>query len=455
MVKGETEAYLGVREVSEMDACKRVKADGEHILSEQFLQLCKNAPTDFTRRRKMPCDKLIVSTLARKGRSMKIELRELGKVEGMEDISVAGYLKQREKLNPEALLELARFHASNLYASEDVMTYKGYLLLSIDGSSVNVPTTEETLLTYGNASGHGKPQAMCGISSVFDSLNRQIINTTITRGSFDERAEVPRHLETLSSVIGDRPFMFLMDRGYPSLALMSCLSDVEVPYVMRCSTSFLNKEFEEALEAGGDLEVSAALGNKRLSWLRKNNPEDYERLKVHEPIACRCVFVDIGTGVLERIVTNLPKEEFSAKDLKEIYHLRWNIETCFGTLKDKLQMENFSGTKQVLIEQDIFASMYILNLAYDLANEADKANRDKAARYKHEMTVNKSFAIGVVKEEIIHIILAPDEQKTQMLEALVCEIKDELVPVRKNRAYKRGNLKSGNSRHSITHKRVF
>ena len=165
----------------------------------------------------MPAGLLVESVVARKGRTLKIELREFSREVGMDgSISAPGYLKAREKLNPEALLHLARHHAANVYSDGDFGTYKGMLLVAVDGSSANVPTTTETLERYGNSSGSGKEQATLGISGACDVLNRQILGMTLNRGGFDERAQVPAHLEALPGVIGDIPFALVLDRGYPS-----------------------------------------------------------------------------------------------------------------------------------------------------------------------------------------------------------------------------------------------
>jgi hypothetical protein len=41
----------------------------------------------------------------------------------------------------------------------------GYLVLAVDGSAINISTTEENLSAYGNASRkNAKPQAQLGIS---------------------------------------------------------------------------------------------------------------------------------------------------------------------------------------------------------------------------------------------------------------------------------------------------
>ena len=105
--------------------------------SGEFAAACRRSPRDFTRRRKMPHDALVESIVCRKGRTLRIELRELGKELGMESpISAPGYLKQREKLDPAALAILMRHHAAQVYADGDAPTFRGMHVLAIDG-----PTT--------------------------------------------------------------------------------------------------------------------------------------------------------------------------------------------------------------------------------------------------------------------------------------------------------------------------
>jgi hypothetical protein len=40
--------------------------------------------------------------------------------------------------------------------------------------------------------------------------------------------------------------------------------------------------------------------------------------------------------------------------LKELYHLRWGIETFLGVLKERLKIENFTGKTVIAIKQDFF-----------------------------------------------------------------------------------------------------
>ena len=93
-----------------------------------------------------------------------------------------------------------------------------------------------------------------------------------------------------------------------------------------------------------------------------------------------------------------------------------------------------------------------------MANEADAEARagTPEGRYKHEMTVNKSLAIGILKDELIRLVLAGDSEREGMMSAIVAELGRNLVPVRRKRSYSReGVNKNRANRYSNTHKRVF
>lgn len=438
-----------------MGASARIGRDVGLVRGDGFAGRCRTSPADFTRRRKMPADLLALSVVARKGRTLKIELRELAREAEMDEaISAPGYLKAREKLNPKALLCLAQHHAANVYADGDYETYKGMLVVAVDGTTVNVPTTPETLERYGDASSGGaRPQAVMGVSAAYDAINRQLLDLTLNRGFFDERAQVSVHAGALPGVVGDLPFMLVMDRGYPSLPLIAELADAGVPFVMRCQSRFMSPEFRRAAAAGADLEVESRLTASRLSRTKERDPEAYERLK-GRALKARYVLIDVGAESPERLVTNIPAEALSPDELKEVYHLRWGVETCFQMLKDRLQVENMTGTKPVLIEQDVYASAYLLNAAFDLANEAESGIEQE--RYKHTMTVSKSLAIGVLKHELVGLVLADDSERDAMMSAIAAELRRNVVPVRRNRRHPRDGLGSHRScKYSNTHKRVF
>lgn len=133
----------------------------------------------------------------------------------------------------------------------------------------------------------------------------------------------------------------------------------------------------------------------------------------------------------------------------------WGIETAYETLKDRLQMENFTGTKPVLLLQDIYSTIYISNLAEDIIRDAETELDEKEKHGKHKMMVNRTLSIGILKNDLIYILLETDAQKQDRLFQQIYEdISKNLVPIRPDRHYHRtkGQL-AGN--YSNTHKRAY
>ena len=153
---------------------KRIENDIEKVNTSTFMDICRRVKSAFTRVRKITLLALIYTIFERKGRTLSIEIRNFEKVGLIEEkLTKTAYLKQRKNLKPEALMDLFKFHNKGLYDDNEMKEYKGYLLLSADGSNVNVPTTPETIETYGTSSRKGtKPQASLGLSCLYDCINK-------------------------------------------------------------------------------------------------------------------------------------------------------------------------------------------------------------------------------------------------------------------------------------------
>jgi hypothetical protein len=103
--------------------CKKTKL----IKAEDFITKRKLLNLNhFTRTRKMPPNKLILSILAHKGTNLSTELRRQQLYPQDKPISKPGYTKQRQKLNTEAITTLIDYHNQDLYKNNkpDLKTYK-------------------------------------------------------------------------------------------------------------------------------------------------------------------------------------------------------------------------------------------------------------------------------------------------------------------------------------------
>ena len=93
-------------------------------------------------------------------------------------------LHDQQKLNPEAFVDLYQFHNKNFDSDPDAELYtvNGFLVLASDGSDINIPTTPETITTYGNASRNNtKLCTQIGLGCLYDTLSRMILYATILK----------------------------------------------------------------------------------------------------------------------------------------------------------------------------------------------------------------------------------------------------------------------------------
>lgn len=434
----------------------RVRKDLEFIRTALFLDCCKGIhPNNFTRNRKMPLDHLILSMINRKGLTLTMELKKFFKlINPKMKISKPGYLKQRKKLNPKAFMLLSDFHVRNFYEEESTLKkYKEHFIFAIDGSKINIPTTEENLKIYG---GHRNKsltqQAQIGFSSIYDVFNKMILDCTISQCNLNERLQAEIHINKVKSFINDNPFIVILDRGYPSSQFFINRIEKNQKFVVRLHSKDFKKE-QHAMQTD-DEELEIIFTKDRIHPYRGTDFAD--KLREVQSIKLRLVKVVLSSGVTEILATNLDKNEFPTEDIYELYGYRWGIETVYDTLKNKLMLENFTGIKSIIIEQDIYSTVYLSNLTHDLIFDAEKEQQRKDnGKYKYEMIINTNIAIGIIKEDLIHFIIERnDRKKTEMFERIIKEISENIIPVRKKRQFKR-HRQHGSSKFSNTNKRSY
>lgn len=378
--------------------------------------------------------------LCRKGLTLKLELRNYMKTThpGTE-ISKPGYLKQRMKLDPEAIRYFYQYHLRNFYQDPEITPYlyKGYLVLAADGSDINIPTTPETLAAFGNASRNGtKMQAQIGLGCLYDVLNRFILESDLNPPKFNETETAEDQIRDITEIIGTRyPFFVIMDRGYPSIPSFMRMIDSGTMFVIRLKSSDFKAEQQAMKSDDEDVEI-------KLTKSRRNHyigTENEAIVMSRESFTMRFVTVRLENGQSEVLATNLPRDIFPAESIGEIYHMRWKIETAFETLKDRLQLENFTGTKPRLLDQDIYSTIYVSNLAEDIIADVEEQQKDHLANdYKHMMQLNRSLSIGILKNDLIYLLIEPDAAvKERMLSDLYREISENIVPIREDRHYHR------------------
>jgi len=418
---------------------KRIFADLSLMTADSFIEKSRLLKeSHFTRRRKMPLNNLLLSVKFRKGRTLYMELRDFKKLFKMKTkISKPGYLKQRMKLNPEAIKMLARHHAEQFYKDPSaVKTWKSHLILAVDGTTLNIPLTEENLARYGNSAKHGgRARPQIGLSSLIDVLNQVIIDMNTTSCKFNERAEAISHIANTAEVTDNKACIYIFDRGYPSGEFFLALMERNVKFLIRLGSASFRREQKGMSTA--DCIVNIVFDKTRISACKKE--ESANRLASVGSVALRFVHMKLDNGGDEYLATNIGDDLFNTEEIFSLYRMRWGIETVFDDLKNKLQIENFTGEKQIIMEQDIYATMYLSNIINDIMQDiATEIARKDVQNRKHAMQLNRNVAIGIIKEDLILVLLEKRLRKrTYMMESIVREIESNLLPVRPDRNFSR------------------
>lgn len=347
-------------------------------------------------------------------------------------VTKQSYSEARMKMNHTAYIELNEDLVKEYYAGKDYKTYKGYRLLAIDGSKIQVPKNQNTIAAYGMLGTKGKEIPMATISTAYDVLNNLSVNTYLARGDSSERTLMENHVEKIRQTTPHAKDLLIADRGYPSLYLFIKMMESGYDFVIRCSEKgFLNEVKTFAKSAESERLVTISLDKS----IRRNVSTD-KLVEKPKALLLRLVRIEIGMGKTEYLITSLTdKKEFTIDDLKEIYHLRWSIETYFNLQKNVFELENLSGKTSETVKQDYFARVLSSNLSSLLIEEAQASieNIDTNNPLKKRRKVNRSVAIGLLKDQMIDLLFLPDKQRKEKYDTLIAMILKFTVPIIKNR----------------------
>ena len=380
-----------------------------------------------------------------------MEIINFNDITKTEKVSSVAVFKQREKLSPEIFVDLNDGMMNLFYQSypEEVITYKNYVLLAIDGSDFEIPNTKNTRKEY-----NGKQQEQCArvtVSTCYDVLNKYTVDTIIENYNHSETDMAIRHYKTIKEkkIFSNQKTIYIMDRGYMSLSNMYKFIKNEDKFIIRVS-SYYNEERRNMKTDDEIVEIKST--SLRRNRARKSDKELYDYLSEGKSIYVRCTRIVLKTGEIEYLFTNLTEEEISYDELKELYNLRWKIETNYGHLKNNVQIESITSGKKILIEQDIYSQIYVANILQSFINDAEK--EIEQSKYKNKMKINCNMAIGILKNSFIYIVLEKNSTKrNKMIDNLEKAIEEHLVPIKDGRKNPRNS--NPRNKHNLNQRRSF
>ncbi|MBR1641898.1 MAG: IS4 family transposase [Butyrivibrio sp.] len=331
-----------------------------------FLPLFSASPTsDFSRKRNLPFEKIIRIILGFQGKTLDKELIDIGK-----PATASALVQQRGKILPEAFYYLFRSYAETIPVRHK---YQGYRLIAADGSDVNTPYNKDSVFYHEGEVVRGvqsKGFNQLHLNTMYDVLNKTYIDASIGK---NERSKAISMIDRYAGPKG----IFIADRGYPSYNLIGHLDRQSLlEYLIRMPNSNTFKEVSELPMKELDMDITVRLSTRSQQFCdaygyRKvvGKPKFVDELKNSvtwdfeetSEITYRVVRFKISDDTWETIITSLDRFRFPVEKIKELYHLRWNIETSYREYKYNLGAVNFHARKDEFILQEIYARLTMYN----------------------------------------------------------------------------------------------
>ncbi|WP_410747148.1 IS4 family transposase [Clostridium neonatale] len=392
--------------------------------------------TYFTRagRSKMSFKNVILFMINFVKRTLQRELDDFSKISSAPNITKQAFSQARQKVSPKAFIHMLNQVNKWYYKETPFEKYKEYRLIAIDGTVLEINDTEELRNEFGYIENQNKKVARARASALYDVENDMIICSKLTHYRCGER-EIAENLIDEMIDLGSYNDLILFDRGYSSKDFITFIESRRLKYLMRVSNGFLK------------VVVNAP------------KPDQIIEVKHKEKVLkMRVIKFELESGIIETLVTNIFDETISLTDFKELYFKRWGIEVKYNEIKNKLQVENFTGKTVIAIEQDFYATMYLTNMVALAKKDANKAIEEdsKNKNLKFEYKVNTNVLIGKLKNTLITMIIIKNPWKrSKILKSIQSEIERNIIPIRPGRKIVRKVHKSTQMENRMNKKRAL
>jgi hypothetical protein len=349
-----------------------------------------------------------------------------GSTFNIREVTKGAFTKARAKLNPNAFIELTENVIGTFYSSAPYKTWHGMRLVAADGSRIALPNHQTVIEEFGQHK-FGRhadiPRSIALCSLLYDPLNLVTLNAQIRPFASCERDVLLEQLDHIKK--GD---LLLLDRGYPSYALLFELKALGIEFCARMKESWLTvKQFSESGQT--DQIVTFELPAKDHGLLSR-----YPKLR--KKIKVRLFSIQLENGEREVLCTSLTDQEcFSKESFYELYHYRWNIEEAYKLFKARIEIENFSGKTARAVKQDFHAKIFIMNLSAVLAFPIEEKVRAEwdGTKTKFSQKINRTSALSMTSSISVALFLKRLVQQTiYAFDQLIAKTLEVVRPGRRN-----------------------
>jgi hypothetical protein len=408
------------------------------LLSERASVKYRNKPTAFTRNRKLTFKRMIFLLMKSMKQSLQFGLYEFFKdqIPDSEIPTKSAFSQRRRDLHHGVFIEANDILVQDIYNNEDLQYWMDFRLLGIDGSKVNLPDSPEIMAKFDTQKNPYGAHAMAMMSCCYDVLNNIAVAATISSCKENEYIQACNLMHT----IGDSHDLLIFDRGYGAFWFMHFIIRHKKDFVIRLN-SVVIPEAKDWPVGSTHYDYQVINRNALAKFKAKNEP--------FTPFKLRYVTIILPNGERELLATSLLDEEkYPDEVFKELYALRWGIETYYHHLKIHMELENFSGKTVESIQQDFFAGIFMENIRVALEFEvnAQLKKKQKEQDYKYQYQVNRNISFGILRDQFVDICLA-ETSREKMFERVRTLFKLAKIPIKNYRHVERPSSRLGVRRH--------
>ena len=402
-----------------------------HDMAKHPEDFCCCPEKNFTRKRKLPFAKVLTLLVKMGGHSLRDEMLDCLDFEDV-PASVSALVQQRNKILPKALEYLFREFTDKC---QKIKLYKGYRLLAVDGSDLQFTANPNDPLSYFPGVNGQKPYSFLHLNALYDLNSGLYLDAVVQkRRATHENAALVEMINR--SNIKDSAII-IADRNYESYNTLEHIRKKGLHYLIRLREAAGILSNLPLPDGEFDLPIHIFLTRKQtkdVKALMKENPGIYRFLpsKLNfeflpkessdfYPLSFRIVRFQISDDSTETLITNLDKDSFPVNELKNLYHLRWGIETSFRQLKYTIGLSLFQSKKVEYITQEIFARLTMYNFCELITSHVVIQNK----RRKYVYQTNFTAAVHICRQFLRGAVSPPK------VEALIAK---QVVPIRPRRS---------------------
>lgn len=409
-----------------METTEKVLRQAALILKDpNFIARHRLYSTAFTRRRKLPFERIVGTLVHLVRNSLQIVCNRLGEYFHMDDpASKQAFSQARSNLSYSCFQELNDLALQAFYQEDKAGIWKGRRIIAADGSTLRLPESSDTVVHFGRYNcGKNVPEDSCPvmgrISEFTDVMSGLIVSAALLPLSIGEESMAEGQLQIVVEKMrswGQEKLLFVYDRGYPSKQFV-------------LSHLALNSDFVFRIPSGFNTQIDAFVASGATDGT----------LKLYdEAPALRIAVFPLASGEQEILWTSLvDSTEVAYEELFSVYGSRWRaMEEGYKRQKVQFELQNWATESTMGVLQEFWAMIYITNIVamscYELEGPSIPG-KDPQER------LNRSVLFGSMKDDVLRTLGGElsAESFTKKFKKLARRAR---VPVKPGRQFSRDGL---------------